>query len=143
MKRYGRKVYYYELDKMGIMHHSNYIRIMEEARLDLLIQLGVDYFELEKKGYVSPVTKVRCDYISMIDGQSNILVEITITRYTGIIIEMSYKIYDGLTGIEYATAKSQHCFVKKETNKIVEIRNFSQDMDERIRTFMEKRYGDK
>jgi len=33
---YERKAYYYETDKMGIMHHSNYIRILEESRVSFL-----------------------------------------------------------------------------------------------------------
>ena len=33
MEPYLHKVQYYETDKMGIAHHSNYIRWMEEARL--------------------------------------------------------------------------------------------------------------
>lgn len=32
MEPYLHKVQYYETDKMGIAHHSNYIRWMEEAR---------------------------------------------------------------------------------------------------------------
>ncbi len=31
MGKYIHKVHYYETDKMGITHHSNYIRFMEEA----------------------------------------------------------------------------------------------------------------
>lgn len=34
MSTYIHKVNYYETDKMGITHHSNYIRFMEEARMD-------------------------------------------------------------------------------------------------------------
>lgn len=30
MEKYIHKVNYYETDKMGITHHSNYIRWMEE-----------------------------------------------------------------------------------------------------------------
>ena len=33
MKSYEHKVQYYETDKMGIVHHSNYIRWMEESRI--------------------------------------------------------------------------------------------------------------
>lgn len=33
---YIHRVNYYETDKMGITHHSNYLRWMEEARLDFL-----------------------------------------------------------------------------------------------------------
>ena len=37
---YTHKVQYYETDKMGITHHSNYIRWMEEARIDFLEKSG-------------------------------------------------------------------------------------------------------
>ena len=43
MKEYLHKVQYYETDMMGITHHSNYIRWMEEARIDFLSQIGWDY----------------------------------------------------------------------------------------------------
>ena len=40
MNAYRHTVQYYETDRMGIVHHSNYIRWMEEARVDDLAQLG-------------------------------------------------------------------------------------------------------
>lgn len=33
---YLRKVHYHETDKMGVTHHTNYIKWMEEARIDFL-----------------------------------------------------------------------------------------------------------
>ena len=36
MHLYNHKVQYYETDKMGIVHHSNYIRWMEESRISFL-----------------------------------------------------------------------------------------------------------
>lgn len=39
MNAYQHTVQYYETDRMGITHHSNYIRWMEEARVDFLQQL--------------------------------------------------------------------------------------------------------
>ena len=47
MKPYTHKVNYYETDKMGITHHSNYIRWMEEARIDFLESIGFGYDKLE------------------------------------------------------------------------------------------------
>ena len=52
---YTHKVQYYETDKMGITHHSNYIRWMEEARIDFLEKSGFSYDKLEKDGIISPV----------------------------------------------------------------------------------------
>ena len=40
MEVYRHKVQYYETDKMGITHHSNYIRWMEEARIWFLSEIG-------------------------------------------------------------------------------------------------------
>lgn len=36
MNLYQHKVQYYETDKMGIVHHSNYIRWMEEVRKPIM-----------------------------------------------------------------------------------------------------------
>ncbi len=38
--KYERKINYYETDKMGIVHHSNYIRYLEEARCEYLKKIG-------------------------------------------------------------------------------------------------------
>ena len=40
---YDRSINYYETDQMGIVHHSNYIRYFEEARLDMMEQVGLSY----------------------------------------------------------------------------------------------------
>ena len=62
MKPYQHTVQYYETDRMGITHHSNYIRWMEEARVDFLAQLGWNLERLEEMGAVSPVTALDVKY---------------------------------------------------------------------------------
>lgn len=64
MKPYLRKVQYYETDRMGITHHANYVRWMEEARIDFMEQLGFQYLQMEAQGVVSPVKKIECEYRS-------------------------------------------------------------------------------
>jgi acyl-CoA thioester hydrolase len=59
---YERKINYYETDKMGIVHHSNYIRFFEEARCDLLDVCDLPYNLMEEKGIMSPVLGVSCRY---------------------------------------------------------------------------------
>ena len=63
MTSYKHKVQYYETDKMGIVHHSNYIRWMEEARVDFLEKIEWSYDQLEKVGLVSPVLSLDIDYL--------------------------------------------------------------------------------
>ena len=55
MKTYLRTVNYYETDKMGVVHHSNYIRYFEEARTYFMEQVGYPYERLEREGIMSPV----------------------------------------------------------------------------------------
>ena len=55
MKDYIRKVQYYETDRMGIVHHSNYIRWFEEARIFYMEKMGYSYSEMEKTGIMIPV----------------------------------------------------------------------------------------
>ena len=45
---YMHRAKYYETDQMGIIHHSNYIRWMEEARMDAMSQFGISYNNMEK-----------------------------------------------------------------------------------------------
>ena len=52
MHIYERKINYYETDKMGIVHHSNYIRFFEEARCSLLEEFNLPYDLMEEKGFV-------------------------------------------------------------------------------------------
>jgi acyl-CoA thioester hydrolase len=49
LKEYSHKVQYYETDKMGITHHSNYVRWMEEARIYFLDKILNDLIISLKK----------------------------------------------------------------------------------------------
>ena len=59
---YFRRAQYHETDQMGIIHHSNYIKWMEEARIDFMKEMGFGYGEVEKRGIVSPVAEVSTTY---------------------------------------------------------------------------------
>lgn len=51
---YERTAHYYETDRMGIIHHSNYIRWFEETRIHYLDKAGYPYSEMEKDGVMIP-----------------------------------------------------------------------------------------
>ena len=40
---YEHKTQYYETDQMGIIHHANYLHWFEEARIDIMEQMGMGY----------------------------------------------------------------------------------------------------
>ena len=55
-------VRYSETDQMQFVHHSNYLKYFELARLEWLTVLGVSYSEMEKKGILMPVVKANLDF---------------------------------------------------------------------------------
>ena len=59
---FERKINYYETDKMGIVHHSNYIRFLEEARCKMLEQFEMPYSSFESNGIMIPVLGVNCSF---------------------------------------------------------------------------------
>lgn len=60
---YNLEVRYYETDLMGVVHHSNYIRYLECARHQCLVDLGLPIDSIERDyGIMMPVTSVECNY---------------------------------------------------------------------------------
>ena len=53
------KVRYNETDQMGIVHHSNYLKFFELARIEWLEKLNMPYEEIERNNIILPV--VRCE----------------------------------------------------------------------------------
>lgn len=116
MKPYMHKVQYYETDKMGITHHSNYIRFMEEARVDFLEQIGWGYDMLEKEGLVSPVVSTTCNYKKATTYPDEISINVNVLECGGVKVKFGYTmtVDDGVV----CTATSVHCFLNEQGRPI-------------------------
>ncbi|MDO5154993.1 MAG: thioesterase family protein [Eubacteriales bacterium] len=110
-KAYRRKINYYETDKMQVVHHSNYIRFLEESRMDFLHQIGIDYKALEESGIMIPVLSVTCNYQNPVRFADTICIVPKLERFHGVKFELSYKIYSEDFSILHNEATSSHCFV--------------------------------
>ncbi|MBO5207723.1 MAG: acyl-CoA thioesterase [Lachnospiraceae bacterium] len=114
MISYEHQAQYYETDQMGIIHHSNYIRWMESARIWWMQQVGVDYKRMEEDGVVSPVLEVSCQYKSMVHFGDTVLITPKIENYNGIKLELSYEITDKVSGEIRTIGSSKHCFLDRD-----------------------------
>lgn len=112
-KPYERKAMYHETDQMGIIHHSNYVKWMEEARLDLMSQMGLSYKQMEEMEIFSPVLSVSLDYRSMVHFEDVVVIETKILKYNGIKMELEYNMYDKKTQEIRCRATSSHCFLNQ------------------------------
>lgn len=111
---YVRDVKYYETDRMGIVHHSNYIRWFEEARIDFFGKIGTPYVKMEEEGFVAPVLTVEGNFKSMTRFGDQVVILLTLTECTGVKFGFSYRVIDRTTGTLRATGKSQHCFISED-----------------------------
>ena len=110
MEIYRHKVQYYETDKMGITHHSNYVRWMEEARVDFLAQIGWNYERLEEMGIVSPVTEITCKYKTATTFADDVFISVTVEEFKGIRLKLRYEMKNA-DGELVCEAHSEHCFL--------------------------------
>lgn len=108
---YERPVYYYETDRMDCVHHSNYIRWFEEARIDFMRVNSFSYEGLEAAGILSPVVRVEADYKTMARFGETVLIDVWIQRYTGVRITWAYTVRDKESGAVRCQGKTDLCFV--------------------------------
>ena len=118
IKPYERRVFYYETDKMGIMHHSNYIRIFEESRVDFLQQSGMPFEEIESRGILMPVLSAECHYRQPLKFDEPFAVYMTITKFNGVSLYVSYRIFSRKTGVLCAEGTSSHCFTDENLRPV-------------------------
>ena len=126
---FERKINYYETDKMGIVHHSNYIRFFEEARCSLLEEFNLPYDLMEEKGIMSPVLGISCQYKQHVTFGDIIEIRAYIKEFTGVKFTVGYEIYNKRNNNLCVSGESNHCFtdynlkplnIKKHHNDVYE-----------------------
>ena len=112
-KPYIRKVNYYETDRMSIVHHSNYIRYFEEARIYAMEQLGCDLIEMERQNMIIPVVDVYAKYHKSLCCSDEFAVYIKMTYFNGVKQKFDYEIRFTSDNSLACTGHSTHCFVNE------------------------------
>ena len=98
---YIHKVKYYECDRMGVTHHSNYIRFMEESRIDMLDRIGY--------GFEKTTT-----------FQDEIAVEVFVEEISALKLRIGYVMT--CRGDVVFTGSSVHCFIESGRPVVIERR---------------------
>jgi len=126
MGNYVHHVQYYETDKMGVVHHSNFIRWMEEARVYMMTSLGMSYKKMETLGIMSPVIGISCDYRTSVGFDEDVEIKTKIKEFNGIKLTVKYVMTNLTTGDLAAIGESRHCFLSK-AGKLVNLKKENPD----------------
>ena len=139
MSAYIHTVQYYETDKMGITHHSNYIRWMEEARISYLSENGWSYDRLEKEGILSPVIGVSAEYLKTTTFPDSISIMVTVKKYSGARLTLGYDMTTP-EGTPVFRGESSHCFISPD-GRLLRLKKASPALDEWLSEQAEKSGG--
>lgn len=91
---YKFRVAYPDTDRMGTMHHANYVKYYEAARWELLRSIGVPYSSIEDAEVMCPVIKMNFKFIKTTSYDELLTVKTTLKAIKGVRIWFSYMLYN-------------------------------------------------
>jgi acyl-CoA thioester hydrolase len=86
------RVRYAETDRMGLLHHANYLVYFEQGRTELLRSQGIAYKDLEDQGYLLVLTRLQVRYRSPARYDDLLTLRTTVARTTLVKIEHRYEL---------------------------------------------------
>ena len=107
---FHRRVRYYETDRMGVVHHSNYLRLIEDARMDWLDANVINYRKLEDLGVIIPCAAASGKFLAFLRYDEPFSVEVKLIQYTGVKMVFTYEVRNTDTGVLCYTGESTHFF---------------------------------
>lgn len=87
------RVRYAETDRMGLLHHANYLVYFEQGRTELLRSMGYSYKDLEDQGFLLVLTRIEVRYKAPARYDDLLTLRTTVTRTTAVRIEHKYEVF--------------------------------------------------
>ncbi|NES71886.1 MAG: acyl-CoA thioesterase [Okeania sp. SIO2D1] len=113
------RVHPHHTDYAGVVWHGTYISWMEEARIESLRSMGIEYAELVNLGCDLPVVELSVRYHQAVKLGMVVAVRTRMTNTEGVKLDWDYQI-QSLDGQElYVTAKVTLVTVDREKGKIM------------------------
>ena len=112
------KVRYHETDQMGIVHHSNYLKFFEFARIEWLEKLKMPYHEIERNKIILPVVNCELKFLKPLVFGDSFKVGVNCSKKPTSSIEFSYEIFNG-RGEKTTEGRTLLAFLNSDTMKPV------------------------
>ncbi|MBQ0079133.1 MAG: acyl-CoA thioesterase [Eubacterium sp.] len=132
MWTFERKVRYYETDRMGVVHQSNYMRILEDARMDWIDEHIMKYSDMEKMGIIVPAVSSLGNFKAFLRFDDHFTVSVKLVEYTGVRIKFVYEVRNIATGELCYDGYTTHCFTRDGDYKPIPIRRKFPEIHEKF-----------
>jgi len=120
------RVIYGDIDAMGITYYGNYFRWFEIGRTEFLRELGLCYRDIERWGFILPVTETFCKYISPAYYDTVVTIETKLDWLKKASLRFDYKILGQEDGLELANGYTIHACLDHD-RRIARIPSFLSD----------------
>ena len=114
------KVYYRDVDQMGIVYNTRYLEYFEESRTELLSSIGLSVSKIERLGITLPVVSSYCKYFRGAKFEQNLIVRSEIRTTPKAKLKIYYKITLSEESDIITEGFTEHAFVNKK-NKPVKV----------------------
>ena len=136
MFKYERIINYYETDRMGIVHHSNYIRFLEEARCRWLDSIDLNMVKVESLGIRIPTIEVNCKYKTAVTNDDKIIINLMVEEFNGVRMKVKYEIVNAANDALVMEAYTAHCFTNVE-GRPINLKKYNEEAYEKFNGLVE------
>ena len=105
------KIYYKDVDQMGIVYYSRYFEYFEESRTELLASIGLGVTEVEEKGIMLPVISSHCDYSKGAIFEQEIMIRASISSTPRTKLHIDYIVFLDNHKDTLVNGYTEHAFV--------------------------------
>jgi len=107
------KVYYKDIDKMGIVYYSRYFEYFEEARTELLKSIGLEVSNIENEGIHLPVIESHCEYKKGATFEEQLIIKTSISKIPRSKLKIKYKVFSKGYNDLCVKGYTVHAFINK------------------------------
>lgn len=110
--RYSIVPRFTDFDAYGIVHHSNYLRYVEEARFAFFReQLNTDLSSFLDNDYKIVISDIKCKYIRSITTNEPIIIDVYFVFVGNSYVRCDFKILDITETMVFAKGYTKHSFI--------------------------------
>ena len=107
------KVYYRDVDQMGIVYYTRYLEYFEEARTELLNKLDLNISSIEDKGFQLPVIVSHCEYMSGAKLEDELIIKTSIKNIPKARLTIDYSVENRVLSQPIVVGFTKHAFTDR------------------------------
>lgn len=123
---------------MGVVHHSNYLRLLEDARMEWVEDNVIRYSELEKMGVIIPFVESYGKFLSFLHFDDPFTVTVKLIKHEQVKFTFAYEIHNDNTGDLCYKGTTTHYYAADGEYKPISLKRKFPDLYEKMMSLVEE-----